>query len=195
MTRRDFLFRLTAATPSLLSPRLSMADIPRTKAIDARAFHVSRRFAALSVGRVAYIERGHGPVALFVHGYPLNGFQWRGALERLQSHRRCIAPDVMGLGYTEPVEGQLITPETQVQMLAMFLDSLHIDTIDLVANDSDTRSGHEGHRAHGFGPGRGRGPSTGAAQGRAKLQPDRGHAEATGIALADADIDARTQRR
>jgi pimeloyl-ACP methyl ester carboxylesterase len=42
----------------------------------------------------------------------------------------------MGLGYTEPVEGQIITPETQVQMLAMFFDSLQIDAVDLVANDS-----------------------------------------------------------
>src|SRR5438045_7399878 len=50
-----------------------------------------RSFAATRFGRVAYVERGSGPVALFFHGYPLNGFQWRGALERIavkeQGHR------------------------------------------------------------------------------------------------------------
>jgi pimeloyl-ACP methyl ester carboxylesterase len=42
----------------------------------------------------------------------------------------------MGLGYTQTPEGQAISPETQVKMLAMLLDSLHIDTVDLVGNDS-----------------------------------------------------------
>jgi pimeloyl-ACP methyl ester carboxylesterase len=82
------------------------------------------------------VERGRGVAALFVHGYPLNGFQWRGALERLQAHRRCIAPDAMGLGHTETPEGQPISPATQAEMLAMLLDSLHIDSVDMVANDS-----------------------------------------------------------
>lgn len=55
------------------------------KRIDVPAFHASRRFAKTHFGRIAYIERGAGPVALFMHGLPLNGYQWRGALERLSS--------------------------------------------------------------------------------------------------------------
>jgi len=66
----------------------------------------------------------------------LNGFQWRGALERLHARRRCIAPDVMGMGFTQTPEGQMISPVTQATMLAMLLDTLHIDAVDLVANDS-----------------------------------------------------------
>jgi len=104
--------------------------------IDAAWYLRSRRFASLPMGRVAYVEYGHGPAALFLHGFPLNSYQWRGALERLHKHRRCIAPDFMGLGKTETPEGQVISPETQVAMLAALLDSLHIDSVDLVANDS-----------------------------------------------------------
>src|ERR1700751_1686196 len=70
-------------------------------AIDVKEFHRMRRFADLPMGRIAYVERGRGPVALFLHGFPLNGYQWRGALERLSKYRRCIAADFMGLGYTE----------------------------------------------------------------------------------------------
>ena len=136
MTRRDFLYRATAATAPLFTPRLSLADVPHTAAIDAHSFHDTRRYAELPISRVAYIERGHGPLALFVHGYPLNGYQWRGALDRLQNHRRCIAPDMMALGYTVTPANQPVTPETQVQMLAALLDSLHIQSVDLVANDS-----------------------------------------------------------
>jgi haloalkane dehalogenase len=60
-------------------------------------FHAARRFVELPVGRIAYVERGAGPAAIFLHGYPLNGFQWRGPMARLSDLRRCIALDLMGL--------------------------------------------------------------------------------------------------
>ncbi len=138
MKRRNFLYGSAAMTVKAALLPLTRA-YPKTtdvKPINAKAFHASRKFADLSISRVAYVERGHGQAALFIHGYPLNGFQWRGAIERLQGHRRCIAPDVMGMGYTQTPAGQAISPETQVDMLAMLLDSLHIDAVDLVANDS-----------------------------------------------------------
>src|SRR5260370_27763736 len=134
---RDFLYGYSAVAAAVLMPRSRVyAGDPNVKPIAAKAFHASRKFATLPVSRVAYVERGRGQAALFIHGYTLNGFQWRGALEKLQAHRRCIAPDVMGLGYTQTPEGQTISPETQVEMLAMLLDSLHIDAVDLVGNDS-----------------------------------------------------------
>jgi len=104
--------------------------------IDAAAFHRSRRFAVTSFGRIAYVERGSGAAALFVHGLPLNGFQWRGALDRLSDLRRCVAPDLLGLGYTEPADGQSLAPEAQAEMCAALLDTLGIREVDLVANDS-----------------------------------------------------------
>jgi haloalkane dehalogenase len=104
--------------------------------IDARAFHASRRFASTAFGQIAYVERGAGAAALFIHGLPLNGFQWRGALERLSPYRRCIAPDSMGLGYSEIPDGQDLAPEAQAIMFAAFLDALSIPAVDLVASDS-----------------------------------------------------------
>jgi pimeloyl-ACP methyl ester carboxylesterase len=104
--------------------------------IDVTAFHASRRFATTSFGRIAYVERGAGPAALFLHGLPLNGYQWRGALERLSSIRRCIAPDFMGLGYSEIPEAGGLAPEAQMRMLAAFLDALGVSAVDLVASDS-----------------------------------------------------------
>jgi pimeloyl-ACP methyl ester carboxylesterase len=137
MTRRDFVYGSSfAASAAFLPTTPAFARATNIKPIDAKAFDASRKFANLPISNVAYVERGHGLAALFVHGYPLNGFQWRGALDRLQAHRRCIAPDVMGMGRTETPEGQTISPATQAEMLAMLLDSLHIDAVDLVANDS-----------------------------------------------------------
>lgn len=104
--------------------------------MDAHGFHCSRRFARTVFGQIAYVERGTGPSALFIHGLPLNGFQWRGALERLSQCRRCIAPDSMGLGYSEIPAVQDLSPGSQVKMLAALLNALGVDDVDIVASDS-----------------------------------------------------------
>jgi len=97
---------------------------------------LERRFIATRFGDIAYYERGTGPVALFIHGFPLNGFQWRDVLPRLSAYRRCLAPDMMGLGYTKVAAGQGVTPDEQMAMIVAFLDALSITTVDLVGSDS-----------------------------------------------------------
>ncbi|WP_218016289.1 alpha/beta fold hydrolase [Sphingomonas asaccharolytica] len=104
--------------------------------LGAAEYHASRRYVSTRFGRIAFVERGRGPAALFIHGFPLSGFQWRGALERLASQRRCLAPDLMGLGYSEVAEGQDLSPRAQADMLVAFLDRLSVPAADLIANDS-----------------------------------------------------------
>jgi len=82
------------------------------------------------------VERGKGPAALFLHGFPLNGFQWRGIIPELAKMRRCLAPDLLALGYTEVDAGQSLAAKAQVAMLAQFLDKLSIASVDIIANDS-----------------------------------------------------------
>ena len=132
MKRRQFL-QLTGAA---LAAGLTTAAADPSQPLDAAAFRAMRRFAELRFGRIAYVERGSGQAALFLHGAPLNGFQWRGAIERLSSQRRCIAPDFMGLGYSEIPEHQSLAADAQVSMLAAFLDALAIRKVDIVASDS-----------------------------------------------------------
>ena len=86
--------------------------------MDARSFHASRRYANTAFGRVAYVERGSGPVAVFVHGFPLNGFQWRDVIESLAGTRRCVALDQMGLGHTEVAANQPLELADQAAMIA-----------------------------------------------------------------------------
>ncbi len=138
MKRRDFLLTCATVAGAATLPACRAVRIRPTAPIriDAAGFRASRRFVATKLGRIAYVERGSGPAALFLHGFPLNGFQWRGALERLSPDRRCIAPDFMGLGYTESPEQQDLSPQAQTDMLAAFLDGLSIPALDLVANDS-----------------------------------------------------------
>ena len=104
--------------------------------MDIATFHTKRRFAAVKSGRIAYVEQGQGPVALFVHGVPLNGYHWRHVVGRLQHRRRCIAIDLMGLGYSEIAPAQDISFTAQAHMIAEVIDALGVERIDLIGNDS-----------------------------------------------------------
>jgi pimeloyl-ACP methyl ester carboxylesterase len=99
-------------------------------------FHTLRKTVDTPSGRIAFVETGEGPAALFVHGVPLNGYHWRHALEGLRDLRRCLAPDLMGLGYSEVGPDQRLDFEAQAQMLLEFLDAMGVKMVDLVGNDS-----------------------------------------------------------
>jgi pimeloyl-ACP methyl ester carboxylesterase len=96
----------------------------------------ARRFADTPFGRVAYVERGEGPAALFLHGFPLHGYHWRHQVAVLSERRRCIAPDLMGLGHTEIAPDQDLSFPAQADMLLALLDALGVERVDLVGNDS-----------------------------------------------------------
>jgi pimeloyl-ACP methyl ester carboxylesterase len=104
--------------------------------LTAREFHAARRFIDTEFGRIAYVERGSGPAALFIHGAALNGFQWRHQLAGLSDLRRVIAVDSMGMGHTEARPGQTLAMKDQAAMFRGFVDALGIDRVDLVGNDS-----------------------------------------------------------
>lgn len=145
MNRRDFIETATGVLAAgALAPRTSCVTngAPRSpgttiqESMDAKAFRAARRIVETRFGKVAYVERGAGDGALFLHSFPLNGFQWRGALDRLSMYRRCVAPDFLGLGYTEVADGQSVAPDAQVQMLVELMDALGVSWADVVANDS-----------------------------------------------------------
>lgn len=140
MSRREVL---AAAGAALLAGAVAMPawgqglpPVSSDDAEEARRYGRERQYAQTRFGRIAYIERGRGAAVLLLHGFPLNGFQWRGVIPRLSTTRRCVAPDFMGLGFTETVRGQSVALGAQADMLAAFLDSLGIGQVDIVANDS-----------------------------------------------------------
>src|SRR5579871_4601705 len=104
--------------------------------MDIASFHAVRCFADVRSGRIAYMDKGQGPPALFIHGVPLNGYHWRHVIDRVQHRRRCIAIDLMGLGYSEIAASQDVSFTAQARMIVEVLDALGLDQVDLVSNDS-----------------------------------------------------------
>ncbi|MEZ0470692.1 alpha/beta fold hydrolase [Luteimonas salinilitoris] len=149
MDRRHFIATGTAATaafaadmvmglPAAASVAVTGPRRPGAGRLDVAAFRALRSFVATPQGRIACVQHGSGPAALFLHGFPLNGFQWRDAIAGLAAHRRCIVPDFMGLGYTETADGQGVAPRDQVDMLAALLDALGVASADVISSDSGT---------------------------------------------------------
>ena len=104
--------------------------------MNATEFAASRRFAETMFGRIAYLERGGGPAALFLHGAFMNGYQWRDVVERCSSMRRCIAFDNLGHGHTEVPAGQAVDFDAQAAAVGALLDRLGIEQADVVGSDS-----------------------------------------------------------
>jgi pimeloyl-ACP methyl ester carboxylesterase len=96
----------------------------------------TRHSVQTASGRISYTEQGAGPVALFVHGVLLNGHLWRHQLSHLSDGRRCIAIDLLAHGDTEIAPDQDVSVTANANMLKEFLDSLKIEQVDLVGNDS-----------------------------------------------------------
>src|ERR1700735_5902121 len=137
MKRRSFVkLGIGALAVGILGKRGSAA--PADAEWSVREFHARRRFLHMRGGRIAYVERGAGPAAFFLHGWPLNGYHWRGSMSRLSNLRRCIAVDFMGLGYTEVPVNQDLSPHAQSEMIVSVMDALEVDRADLVSNDSGT---------------------------------------------------------
>jgi len=101
-----------------------------------REFFADQRSIKTPSGDIHYVERGSGPVALFVHGVLLNSYLWRHQLAELGDLRRCIAVDLMAHGNTEISVTQDVSVTANAHMLAQFLDALKVDQVDLVGNDS-----------------------------------------------------------
>lgn len=140
MHRREILMGAAGTVAAALCPVRAggaafAADLDEDD-VAAEWFECERRFVRVGDARVACMDQGKGPGVLFIHGFPLSSFQWRGAIARSMGERRCIAPDLMGLGHTEVAPGTDVTPGAQVSMLLGLLDQLGVDSVDLVANDS-----------------------------------------------------------
>ena len=78
-------------------PQRGMRFMSMTK----QDFEAQRQFVDTPSGRIAYVEQGTGPVALFVHGVLLNGFCGGTNSPHLGDMRRCIAVDLLAHGATE----------------------------------------------------------------------------------------------
>jgi len=78
------------------------------------------------VMRLAFTDRGIGPVVVPLHGFPLSRVMWARQIEALSASYRVIAPDLRGHGES-PVPDGVYTMESMADDVVELLDRLGID--------------------------------------------------------------------
>jgi haloalkane dehalogenase len=51
---------------------------------------------------MAYVDTGSGPPVVFLHGNPTWSYLWRNVIPYLSDGYRCLAPDLVGMGASDP---------------------------------------------------------------------------------------------
>lgn len=82
--------------------------------------------------RMAYHTRGEGRPILFLHGNPTSSYLWRDVIPELEGHGRLIAPDLIGMGYSD----KLPDPQPDTYRFTTHRDFLD-GFIDAVIGDSE----------------------------------------------------------
>ena len=59
--------------------------------------NVRERVAVLDT-EMSYVDTGEGDPVVFLHGNPTSSYLWRNVIPHVESHARCLAPDLVGMG-------------------------------------------------------------------------------------------------
>jgi haloalkane dehalogenase len=89
--------------------------------LDRAAWPYPPRFAALSGGRLHYVDEGHGPPVVLVHGTPTWSFEWRHVIAGLKDTHRVLAADHLGFGLSDRPSSASYTPEAHAARFAQFI--------------------------------------------------------------------------
>ena len=84
--------------------------------------------------KMHYVESGEGRPFLFLHGNPTSSYLWRNITPHLDSHCRCIAVDLIGMGKSDKPDLDY-TFLDHYRYLKCFIDKLDLKDIILVVHD------------------------------------------------------------
>ncbi len=90
----------TSDAAPYVQPALS-GDVPEVSGAERFA----KKFAQIKGRKMAYVEEGEGDPIVFLHGNPTSSYLWRNVIPHLLDQGRCIAPDLIGMGDSEKLDG------------------------------------------------------------------------------------------
>ena len=64
-----------------------------------------KQFTPVLGKRMAHVEMGAGEPVLFLHGNPASSFLWRDVMGAMEAVGRLLAPDLIGMGDSDKLEG------------------------------------------------------------------------------------------
>ncbi|NML22635.1 haloalkane dehalogenase [Pseudoflavitalea sp. G-6-1-2] len=98
---------------------------------------------------MSYVDIGEGAPVVFLHGNPTSSYLWRNIIPWLSDHKRCLAPDLAGMGQSGKVPGNKYKFQDHVAYLDAWFEAVGLkENITLVLHDWGSALGF--HRAYRF---------------------------------------------
>ncbi len=111
-----------------------------------------KKFRTVKGSRMAAVDVGSGDPILFLHGNPTSSYLWRNVIPHLEAQGRCIAPDLIGMGDSDKLEGSGPGRYTFVEhreYLDALLDDLGVGAnVTLVVHDWGSALGFDWANRH-----------------------------------------------
>jgi pimeloyl-ACP methyl ester carboxylesterase len=100
---------------------------------------------------IFYRAEGNGPSLLLIHGYPFNTWDWSPLWDRLTERFTVIAPDMLGMGFSDKPVAYGYTVHDHADMHEALLAHLGIESAHVLAHDIGDSVGQELLARHEFG--------------------------------------------
>jgi pimeloyl-ACP methyl ester carboxylesterase len=103
--------------------------------VDRQAFPFARHYFEVDGHRLHYVDEGHGPTVLLVHGTPSWSWEWRHVIKDLARDHRVLCLDMLGFGLSDQVPDAAYRPADHTRRLHGFVDGLDLQDITLAVHD------------------------------------------------------------
>jgi pimeloyl-ACP methyl ester carboxylesterase len=84
---------------------------------------------------IFYRTEGNGPHLLLIHGYPFNTWDWAPLWDRLTERFTVVAPDMLGMGFSDKPVAYEYTVHDHADMHEALLAHLRVESAHILAHD------------------------------------------------------------
>ncbi|MDX1497226.1 MAG: alpha/beta hydrolase [Salinisphaeraceae bacterium] len=84
---------------------------------------------------IFYVDEGEGEVLLFIHGFPTSSWDWAPLWQVLTQRYRCIAPDMIGFGFSAKPQDYDYRIMDQADLHEALLQHLGVGQAHVLAHD------------------------------------------------------------
>lgn len=117
------------STPQSRQPPLLSLSVIRS------IYPFAQRWLDLPHGRMHYLDEGHGPPVIMLHGNPTWSFYYRRLIAALREHHRVIVPDHLGCGFSDKPQDYAYRLTDHIDNLGQLVRHLGLAEADLVLHD------------------------------------------------------------
>ena len=110
--------------------------------------HPRKRIRVLD-SEMAYVDTGAGDPVVFLHGNPTSSYLWRNIIPHVAGQRRCLAPDLIGMGESRKSSGGTYRFVDHARYLDAWFAALALtQNVVLVVHDWGSALGFHWARRH-----------------------------------------------